>query len=82
MEEWQHPTTPHALAFMEPSEWDTMRERVGQGYQRRYGVAAPVHPNVAKETDAQLAEGYARIRGAQDRMQQALATENPRRSFL
>src|SRR4051794_12366808 len=51
----------HAFTLMDPEHWDTFRERNRAGYQRRYGVAPPVHPRIEDELHEENAVRFLRI---------------------
>src|SRR5713226_7809692 len=67
----------HAFALRDPSGWDGGREMNRQMYQRRYGVAPPIQPQIAEETDEENERRYASISGGFDHIKTKLEEIKP-----
>jgi hypothetical protein len=67
----------HAFTLMDPELWDNFRERNRAGYQRRYGVPPPVHPNVERERPEENRERFRRITGGLEQLRKNLERERP-----
>jgi aromatic ring-opening dioxygenase catalytic subunit (LigB family) len=65
----------HAFTLMDPARWDEFRERNRGIYERRYGVAPPVHPKVEQERD--VAQRFSHIRRGLQDLQRHLAALRP-----
>jgi hypothetical protein len=54
----------HAYTFVDPATWDTRRAtRTRRNYAAKYGGVPPERPEVATETDADIEQRFATIRG-------------------
>jgi hypothetical protein len=69
--------TSHAFTFLEPSGWDEFRTRNRDSFQKRRGRAAPVRPEIERETDAAVVPRFQRIRAAHDAVRAQIAETNP-----
>src|SRR5437870_10705165 len=67
----------HAFALRDPAGWDGSREMNRQMYQRRYGQAPPIQPQIAEETDDDVRQRFANISGALDHLKAKLDEIKP-----
>src|SRR6185503_15943379 len=67
----------HAFTLVEPAHWESYRERNRAGYQRRYGVAPPVHPRIERERPEQNAERFRNITAGFEQLRKKLAELRP-----
>jgi aromatic ring-opening dioxygenase catalytic subunit (LigB family) len=67
----------HAFTLMDPEHWDDFRERNRAGYQRRYGVAPPVHPKLERERPEENRQRFGRITAALEQLRRNLQETRP-----
>ena len=67
----------HAFTLMDPEHWENFRERNRAGYQRRYGVAPPVHPRIGQERPAENAQRFMHITSALEQLRKRLEELRP-----
>jgi len=67
----------HALAVVEPVDWDRGREANRVNYERRYGVKPPLHPKAAEENMEVREKRYSWVREGLDFLQEKLKEKKP-----
>lgn len=67
----------HAFALTDPELWEKYRESNRAAYQSRYGVAPPVHPNIARERPEENLERFGRIRSGLEQLRKNLDRLRP-----
>jgi len=67
----------HAFTLTDPEHWDEFRERNRAGYQRRYGVAPPVHPKLELERPEENRRRFRRIQDGLDQLRRNLEEIRP-----
>ncbi len=67
----------HALALLEPDEWETRRGMTRANYQRRYSEVPPERPEIEGETLDSNRERHKRLHGALSHLRQRLAELRP-----
>ena len=72
----------HAFALLDPTEWDTSRQRNRQVYARRYGDLPKEQPQIAQESDADIQARYARIREAHHHLRRRFQELDPQALVL